>query len=207
MNDPSGASVSGRVTKETPPSPNAEAPAALRSVLDAIDALGRLGGLIAALALGTLCLLISSEIAVRLLSRYVTFLPPGIPSAWEISSFLMGTAFICGSAMTLRAGGHIRVKVLTAALPPIGRRVLEIVASVIGLGITAFLAYSLAQFTLVNFQRGQTSISSDIPLWIPQAVLTFGAVLLCLQMFARVIQAVLALPVEDDNLKPATPGD
>ncbi|MEM9028988.1 MAG: TRAP transporter small permease [Pseudomonadota bacterium] len=187
-------------------SPNAPAPAGLRHALDAIDALGWIGGWVAALSLMTLALLILGEVCVRLLSRYVSALPPGIPSAWEISSFLMGTAFMCGAAVTLRAGGHIRVSVLTSTVPASVLRVLEIVVSFVGLALTAFLAYSMVMFALSSFMRGQTSISSDIPLWFPKAVLAVGAIILALQMLARLVHALLGLPLEDPRMRPKAPG-
>ena len=49
--------------------------------------------------------------------------------------------------------------------------------------------------------RGQLSTSSDTPLWFPQAVVTFGMLLLTLQFLARAIQAVLGLPLEDHRMK------
>lgn len=197
-----------RAPADTPGhSPNAAAPAWLRGPLDLIDALGRLSGAIAALALAALTLLILSEITVRLISSYIPGLPAGIPTAWEVSSYLMGVAFMAGSAMALRAGSHIRVTLLLAQLPPPGRRCLEIASSFVGFLLTGFLVYSLTRFTWASFDRGQTSISSDIPLWIPEAAITFGAGTLCLQMLARTIQALLDLPLEDDRLKVASPGE
>ena len=44
------------------------------------------------------------------------------------------------------------------------------------------------------FERGQTSISSDTPLSLPEAVIAFGMVLLALQFLARFTQALLGLP-------------
>lgn len=200
-----GATATNQEPEALVGSPNARAPSWLRTVLDGIDLLGRIGGVAAALSLAALCLLIAGEIIVRLLSRYLSFLPPGIPSAWEVSSFLMAAAFLCGSAMTLRAGGHIRVSVLTSSLGEGPTRILEFVASIIGFAVAGFLAYSLAQFTADSFARGQTSVSSDIPMWIPKLVLTSGAVILSLQMLARVVQAGLGLPLEDARLKPKLP--
>ena len=52
-----------------------------------------------------------------------------------------------------------------------------------------------------TYAKGQTSISSDTPLWIPQAAVTFGMLLLALQFLARVIQALLGLPLEDPRMK------
>ncbi|MEZ5815474.1 MAG: TRAP transporter small permease [Hyphomicrobiaceae bacterium] len=159
------------------------------------------------MALAALTLLILSEITVRLLSSYVPGLPAGIPTAWEVSSYLMGIAFMAGSAMTLRAGGHIRVAVLMAQLPPHGRRLLDLASSLLGFALTGFLVYSLVWFTWSSFDRGQTSPSSDIPLWIPEAAITFGAATLCLQMLARTIHAALGLPLDDERLKIAGPGE
>ncbi len=179
-------------------------PAWLARLLSGIDALGRLGGAVAAIALAILTLIILSEISVRLLSNYIESMPAGVPMAWEYSSYLMGIAFMAGAAMTLRAGSHIRVTILIGQLPAFGKRLLEIVSSFIGLCLTAFLAWSLALFTWGSFTRGQTSISSDTPVWIPEAAITLGAVLLALQMLARTLQALWGLPVEDPSLKVAS---
>lgn len=187
--------------------PNAAAPPGLRQFLTAVDGLGRLSGYIASLALAALTLLILGEICVRLLSTYIPGLPAGIPTAWEVSSYLMGIAFMCGAAMTLRAGGHIRVSVLMAQLSAGGKRALEVVSSIVGLALTGFLTYSLVFFTWASYERGQTSPASDIQLWIPEAAITFGAGVLALQMLARLIQALLSIPVEDARLRIAAPGE
>lgn len=179
----------------------ATAPGWIISLLGMIDRLGFAGGIIAALSLAGLTCIILLEVAVRLLSNVVAGMPAGVPGAWENSAFLMGIAFMSGAAMTLRAGAHIRVSVLLAQVPPAAKRVLEIIACLLGLWLTGFLAWSLAWFTWASYSRGQTSISSDTPLWIPEAAITLGAVLLALQMFARLLQAFYRLPVELPHLK------
>jgi len=192
------------VTDRNRPAPDTSVPAQLTwlaSILNGIDTMGRFGGAFAALALAALALLILAEIVVRLLSSYIEGMPAGVPMAWEYSAYLMGIAFMTGAAMTLRAGSHIRVNILIAQLPRAGQRLLEVVASTLGLLLTGFLAYSLTLFTWGSYVRGQTSISSDTPVWIPEAAITLGAALLALQMFARLIQALLNLPVEDPSLR------
>lgn len=180
------------------------APAWLVRLCSTIDALGRFGGAVAALALALLTIIILSEISVRLLSNYFENMPAGVPMAWEYSSYLMGIAFMAGAAMTLRAGSHIRVTILLGQLPDAGKRFLEILSSFVGLLLTSFLAWSLTWFTWGSFTRGQTSISSDTPVWIPEAAITLGAVLLALQMLARTLQALWGLPTEDPSLKVAS---
>jgi len=110
---------------------NAAAPAPLRLLLDGIERLGRLDGWIGAACLVTLTLLMLAEIAVRALSNFISWVPADIPIAWEYSSYLMAACFTFGAAMTLRAGGHIRVTLVLGRLEPPARRILEIAASLI----------------------------------------------------------------------------
>ena len=182
---------------------NAAAPAPLRLLLDGIERLGRLDGWIGAACLVTLTLLMLAEITVRALSNFFPGVPADIPVAWEYSSYLMAACFTFGAAMTLRAGGHIRVTLVLGKLKPPARRLLEIFASAVAAVFVGFLATAMARFAWGAYERGQTSISSDTMLWIPESVVAFGMVLLALQFVARVIQALLGLPLEDHRIKAA----
>ena len=186
------------------PSLNAAAPAPLRILLDGIDRLGRLDGWIGGGCLLMLTLLMLCEVATRFLSNFLPFFPPTISIAWEYSSYLMAASFTFGAAMTLRVGGHIRVVLLLKNVPPPVQRAMEVLAASAGFLFMAFLSSSMAKFAWGAFIRGQVSTSSDTPLWFPQAVVTFGMVLLTLQFLARAIQAALGLPLEDHRMK-ATP--
>ena len=70
-----------------------------------------------------------------------------------------------------------------------------------GTALTSFLAWSLLQFTLRAYERGQTSPASDTLLWMPQSLVVLGALMLALQMAARLVQAVMGLPLEDPRLQ------
>ena len=182
---------------------NTAAPAPLRLLLDGIERLARLDGWIGAACLITLTLLMLAEITVRALSNFIPWVPADIPVAWEYSSYLMAACFTFGAAMTLRAGGHIRVTLVLGRLQPPARRLLEIAASLIATVFVGFLATAMVRFSWGAFERGQTSISSDTPLWLPEAVIAFGMVLLALQFLARFIQALYGLPLEDHRIKAA----
>ena len=114
----------------------------------------------------------------------------GRPVAWEYSSYLMAASFTFGAAMTLRVGGHIRVVLLLKNVPPPLQRAIEILSAAAGFAFMAFLTSSMAKFAFGAYVRGQVSTSSDTPLWFPEAVVTFGMLLLTLQFLARAIQAV-----------------
>ncbi|UWU93992.1 TRAP transporter small permease subunit [Bradyrhizobium sp. CB1015] len=189
------------VTPEAPSSLNAAAPAPLRIVLDGIDRLGRLDGWIGGFCLLMLALLMLCEVATRFLSNFLPFFPPTISIAWEYSSYLMAASFTFGAAMTLRVGGHIRVVLLLKNAPVLVQRALEILSAAAGFAFMAFLTSAMAKFAWSAFVRGQVSTSSDTPLWFPQAIVTFGMLLLTLQFLARAIQAALGLPLEDHRMK------
>ena len=188
---------------EAPKSLNASAPWPLRLLLDGIERLARLDGWIGAACLVTPTLLMLAEVMVRALSEFFPSVPADIPVAWEYSSYLMAACLTFGAAMTLRAGGHIGVTLVLGRLQPAARRLLEIAASLIATVFVGFLASAMARFAWSAFERGQTSISSDTMLWIPESVVAFGMVLLALQFLARFIQALLGLPLEDHRIKAA----
>src|SRR5262245_2452176 len=185
---------------------NRAAPWPLRLLLDGIERLARLDGWIGAACLVTLTLLMLAEITVRALSNFISWVPADIPVAWEYSSYLMAACFTFGAAMTLRAGGHIRVTLVLGRLQPPARRLFEIAASLIATVFVGFLALAMARFAWTAFNAGQTSISSGTLLWIPESVIAFGMVLLALQFLARFIQALLGLPLEDHRIKAAPVG-
>jgi TRAP-type C4-dicarboxylate transport system permease small subunit len=188
---------------DVPRSLNATAPAPLRLLLDVIEKLGRLDGWIGAACLVMLTLLMLAEISVRALSNVLPWVPADIPIAWEYSSYLMAACFTFGAAMTLRAGAHIRVTLVLGRLAPEARRWFEAAASLVATLFVGFLSIAMVRFSLTAFHGGQTSISSGTMLWIPEAVIAFGMVLLALQFLARTIQALLGLPLEDHRIKAA----
>ena len=182
-------------------SPNAGAPPLLRPLLDGIDMLSRLDGWLGAGCLVTLTALMLAEVLVRALSNVFPWVPADIPVAWEYSSYLMAATFTFGAAMTLRAGGHIRVTLVLARVSPATRRRMETVLAVLGVGFCGYLAWAMAYFTWRSFESGQTSVSSGTLMWIPQIFVTFGIVLLTVQFVARFFQAALGLPLEDLNMR------
>lgn len=182
-------------------SPNAGAPPLLRPLLDGIDRLSRLDGWLGAGCLVTLTALMLAEVVLRALSNVFPWVPADIPVAWEYSSYLMAATFTFGAAMTLRAGGHIRVTLVLARVSPATRRRMETVLAVLGVGFCGYLAWAMAYFTWRSFESGQTSVSSGTLMWIPQIFVTFGIVLLTVQFVARFFQAALGLPLEDINMR------
>lgn len=168
----------------------------LALALDAIDALTRLDGWLGALCLGALTTFMIAGMATRILSTFVPWLPPDLPIAWEYSSYLMAATFTFGAAMTLRSGGHIRVRILLLRLSPGARQAVETLVSLIAVAFCGFFTWALLHFTLTSYALDERSIASGTPVWIPQAVVTFGVLLMSLQFLARAVRAIVNLPLE-----------
>ena len=167
--------------------------------LAVIDGLTRLDGWLGALCLVLLCCLMIVGIVIRTLSTIVPWLPKDIPIAWEYSSYLMAVTFTFGAALTLRAGGHIRVRLLLANASLPVATALEAISAAAGLAFAAFFSVAMTRFSYRAFIADERSLASSTPLWIPQAFIAFGAVLLALQLLARLASLCLGQPVEDRN--------
>ena len=162
------------------------------------------GGILAALCLASLALLVFAEIVVASASKIIPGVRGDIPIAWEYSGYLMGTAFMLGSAVTLRAGSHIRVTALLTILSSTTQRIVETVATGVGTLFSGFLAWTMVVFTARSFVEGNVSFASFTPLWIPQVGMAIGASLLTLVMLERLFACLLDLPLEDASLKVAS---
>jgi TRAP-type mannitol/chloroaromatic compound transport system permease small subunit len=174
------------------------------AVQTAADVLSIVAGFMAAACIIALTFLVLAEIVVAVLARAFANMPASIHIGWEYSAYLMGASFLLGAGMTLRAGLQIRVEMLLRAGQGRYARQLEAVASIIGAMVTIFLASTMVTFTLRTWRFGEVSQDSLTPLWIPQAVLSVGAVVLALQMIARVLTCLAGRSVDRPDLGAAT---
>lgn len=175
--------------------------AVLQSVADriAVAATWAATGCLVVLLAIVLC-----EIALGVLSRMSSAVPSSIGFAWEYSAYLMGAGFMLGSGLALRAGMHVRVELLMEVGGGRFARLFELASAVIGAAFTLVLAWSMIRFALQSYGYDQRSSESFTPLWIPQAALALGAVILALQMVVRLLACIVGAPLEDKRLGVAT---
>lgn len=168
------------------------------------DGLSLAAAFLAAACIVTLTGLILAEIVVAFIARFFPAMPAGIGVGWEYSAYLMGGAFMLGSGMTLRAGQQIRVELLLRAKGGRYAKGLEIASCFLGSLTTVYLAVTLIAFTWRTYAFGEVSQDSFTPLWIPQAVLCVGAVILAIQMIVRTLASIVGAPVDRPELGAAT---
>jgi TRAP-type C4-dicarboxylate transport system permease small subunit len=123
-------------------------------------------------------------------ARVIGAPPPGItvPSIAEIGGFLFLGGVFLGLAGTFAAGGHVRVTLLTGALPERAGRALATLVAGGGAALALFASWSSwTQFIdSVTFDAVSYGMVK-VPLAIPQGVMTFGLVLLAVALIDAMV--------------------
>ena len=164
----------------------------MRAALTAVDRVSQVAGIVAVLLVVGIVVLIIAEVICR------TVFNISLSFAWEYSSYFLGTAIFLGAAFTLRTGGQVRVAFLITSRNPHVARISEFLATIFGVGITCYLAYSLVLFAWRTFVAGSTSFTVvAVPLVYPTSGLAIGATLLALQMIVRLIRLLIDDPPDD----------
>lgn len=151
-----------------------------------------------------ICLLISAQILLNAFGRFSPgTLPSTIPSYADFSGYMLAGATFLALAHTLRAGGHIRVNLVTGRLPQQGQFVVEGIVLLLASCLVGYATWFMGGLVLESLHYGDVSNGIiPIPLWIPQIVATFGIGLLLVAIahtFVDLVQAgkpVLSTPDE-----------
>ena len=161
-------------------------------ILSVIDTASKIAGAFAAMMFVAIAVLILAEVVMR------SAFDISLVFAWEYSTYLTAGGILCGAAFTLRSGGHVRVSLLSANVPPGAARAVDVVCTLFAIWIAAVLAYSMTEFALRSLLAGSTSPTVvAMPLVIPQSVVALGAVLLLLQLVARLVRLFVGEAPED----------
>ena len=170
----------------------------LRRTLRIVDGISRAAAGFAAVLIAAIAGLVLTEIVCR------AFLNISMTFAWDYSSYFMAVAIFCGAGYTLRTGGHVRVSLVTASTPPRVARGIDYLAVLFAIAVAAYVAYAMTLFAWSSYAQGMTSSTIDAtPLAIPQSAMAFGAVLLLLQLIARLVRMLIGEPTEDQVAKDA----
>jgi TRAP-type C4-dicarboxylate transport system permease small subunit len=140
-----------------------------------------------------ICLLVLAQIVARLLDTLV-------PSSDEFAGYAMAACGFLGLPYALQRGAHIRVGLLFKVLPARGRHAAEVLSTLLALLISGYLAWYCVLFVLESHEFGEVSPGMlPIPMWIPQAAMALGTVILAIAMFERLICALRGQPFEVDS--------
>ena len=162
----------------------------------------RLAG-VAALLAGLATLAIVLLISFDVLMRYFFDRPQLFVD--ELASFLEVLVIFGGLAYTFRAGGHVRVDLVTAHLPAPARAWLRAVTLALGLAFLTVVMWVTAQSALTAWRYGRVSAVMLYPIWLPMLLIPAGLGLMAIAMLAtlrRQLRAALGPRGTRDEVEP-----
>lgn len=107
----------------------------------------------------------------------------------EYTIYSITGAMLLGSPYVLLTGGHVAVTALLEVVSEKARRVMQFLASLIGLAFCVALAYASWHFTIESYTLGWgTGTVWDPPLWLVVSPMAVGATLLSLQYVAELLR-------------------
>ena len=159
----------------------------LQKIYDICGAIA--GGLILCI-----CLLISAQILLNVFGRFSPgTLPSTIPSYADFSGFMLAGATFLALAHTLRAGGHIRVNLVTDRLPVRAQVVMEGFVLTTAALLIGYATWFVSGLVVESIHYGDVSNGIvPVPLWIPQSSAAFGLGLLLVAVLHTFVDLVRA---------------
>jgi len=159
----------------------------LKKLISLIEAISLLSGRVAALLL----LPLTFAMVYEVISRYVF----DAPTSWafEISYMLMGSIFVLGLPYCLRNNAHVNVDFAHNHLPPRVVACIEVLAYSAMTMLLFWLTLALAESVARAIRTWEGSgLSAWNPLvWPFRLVYTTGFALFGLQMFGKILEALL----------------
>ncbi|SMF53747.1 TRAP-type mannitol/chloroaromatic compound transport system, small permease component [Tistlia consotensis] len=162
----------------------------MRSIVKAIERVTTNIGYVTALIVLPLALATVYDV----FARYV-LLEPTI-WAFELGYTLTGAHFLLGAAITLQRGGHIRIDLIYAKLPPRWRAGIDLVCYLfLLLPFLVLLTDTLANYAWQAIQSGERTGQSawNPPIWPLRVMISSSFALLGLQVVAEIIKSAAVL--------------
>lgn len=157
----------------------------MRSVLNFIY---RAAGGLAALFIVAIVALVFAQVMLNLADKVWAALTGSgvgltIPSYADFTGFFLAAASFLALAYALRAGGHIRVSLVTDRLPRRAHRALELAVVVIAAGMAGYASWYMGLLLLESIEFADRSSGMiSVPLWIPQLPVVLGLGILTLAL-------------------------
>lgn len=112
------------------------------------------------------------------------------PTSWaqEVSIYIFIWTMFAGSAYTLEQGKHVHIDLLISHLSPQTKKKLEIFTGILGLIFSLIVAYQGYEMVMTALKYHKLSATPlRFPIWIPQAALPVGFLLLSVQFALGVL--------------------
>jgi TRAP-type C4-dicarboxylate transport system permease small subunit len=111
-----------------------------------------------------------------------------VPSANEISGFFLATSTFLALAYSFRAGTHIRVTLMLTHLPERLHRAANIAVVAVAALLSGYFSWFSYRLAAESWRYGDRSDGLvGVPLWIPQACMCLGLVMLTIAAIDELI--------------------
>ncbi len=167
-------------------------------LLKGVEFLSAAGAALSGLTFVLMVLLILAEVFLR------TFMEKSTLIASEYSGYALATMIYLGLGFTFKEGAHIRITFLGDRLKGLCRHILEICCTCVAGALCAMSSVFLWDMVVVSQKRGAVAYTvAETPLWIPQAIILVGMVIMTLQVFAYLVYLLVYGPgaVEANSVK------
>jgi C4-dicarboxylate transporter DctQ subunit len=142
-----------------------------------------------ALLAGLLLLFMTFSISYSIFTRALGFQSPVWTVQFNEYSLLWLT--FLGSAWVLRRRKHVAVDVITSRLGPAGRRIADVIHSLLGVALCGVLCWYSYLVTLNFFQRGVTDVQAvDVPKYLVLVVIPAGFLVLTAQFLRNLVASL-----------------
>jgi TRAP-type C4-dicarboxylate transport system permease small subunit len=130
-----------------------------------------------------------------------------IPAADEFAGYAMAGSFALMLGPSLRNGAHIRVGIIVDRLHGTPKRIMELVSLAFATALTGYFAFHWSRMTWQSYDFGDVSQGVvPIPLWMPQAVMAAGLVVLAIAFLDDLITVARGRPATYETADAPTEG-
>ena len=172
-------------------------PGALAAADRAAAGIALVAAWLAALIMAAFCGMILLEVVLR------SFFGRSTQILEEYVGYGLGTMIFLGLGHALRQGALVRVDLLLGVLPPLARRVVEILVCVLTLAVIGFVIRYFWIGVLRNFRNETISMTpAATPLWIPEGLVLLGMALFALQLVVYLLRLCAGGPLVRDTGRP-----
>lgn len=122
------------------------------------------------------------------------------PESEEIVLFSLMWAILLSLAQGGRNGAHIRIDLFVGKLPSTGRKLLEVITSLLSLFYSSVILYSSIQVIPHLKRTGLVSYSPmELPMWIINLSILVGSLLLSFFYLESAVRGIMALRVKAEE--------
>jgi TRAP-type C4-dicarboxylate transport system permease small subunit len=111
-----------------------------------------------------------------------------IPDWYDISRLMLGVTIFWGIASTCYRNEHIQVDILWEWLGPRGKRIVDLIATVVLFGFLAVFAYMLIFKVQSGYNSHESTFDTRMPVWPFHALAAFGIFLATVLTIVRLVR-------------------